>query len=83
MYDDNYSGPYLKKFAIPFWKGKISDWEAKSKQLWAIFDRFKKNMVEGDQLTDYDSNRQYHLLLEGILMDDLIKIKNELSLIHI
>ena len=42
MYDDNYSGPYLKKFAIPFWKGKISDWEAKSKQLWAIFDRFKK-----------------------------------------
>ena len=64
MHDDNYSGPYLKKFAIPFWKGKISDWEAKSKQLWAIFDRFKKNMVDGDQLTDYDSNRQYHLLLE-------------------
>ena len=77
MYDDNYSGPYLKKFAIPFWKGKISDWEAKSKQLWAIFDRFKKNLVDGDMMTDYDTNRQYHLLLEGILMDDLIKIKKE------
>ena len=77
MYDDNYSGPYLKKFAIPFWKGKICNWESKKEQIWTIFERFKKNMVDGDQLTDYDSNRQYHLLLEGILMDDLIKIKKE------
>ena len=77
MYDDNYSGPYLKKFAIPFWKGMISDWESKKVKIWEIFNKFEKNMVEGDQLTDYDSNRQYHFLLEAILMDDLIKIKKE------
>lgn len=34
-------------------------------------------MVEGDQLSDYDSNRQYHFLLEGILMDDLIRVKKD------
>ena len=77
MYDDNYSGPYLKKFAIPFWKGMISDWESKKVKIWEIFNKFEKNMVEGDQLTDYDSNRQYHFLLEAILMDDLIKVKKE------
>ena len=77
MYDDNYSGPYLKKFAIPFWKGKINDWESKNVKIWEIFNKFEKNMVEGDQLTDYDSNRQYHFLLEAILMDDLIKVKKE------
>jgi len=77
MYDDNYSGPYLKKFAIPFWKGKINDWESKNVKIWEIFNKFEKNMVEGDQLTDYESNRQYHFLLEAILMDDLIKVKKE------
>ena len=77
MYDDNYSGPYLKKFAIPFWKGKINDWESKKVKIWEIFNKFEKNMVEGDQLTDYESNRQYHFLLEAILMDDLIKVKKE------
>tara|TARA_B100000287_G_scaffold207208_2_gene195497 strand:- start:8987 stop:9535 length:549 start_codon:yes stop_codon:yes gene_type:complete len=77
MYDDDYSGPYLKKFAIPFWRGEINDWDSKKEQLWQIFDRFKKNFVEGDQLSDYDSNRQYHFLLEGILMDDLIRVKKD------
>ena len=77
MLSDDYSGPYLKKFAIPFFKGKISEWDTKRESILQILDRFKDNMVEGDQLTDYDSNRQYHLLLEGILMDDLIKIKKE------
>ncbi len=42
MYDDNYSGPYLKKFAIPFWKGMISDWESNKVKIWEIFNRFEK-----------------------------------------
>ena len=56
MLSDDYSGPYLKKFAIPFFKGKISDWDTKRESILQILDRFKDNMVEGDQLTDYNSN---------------------------
>ena len=67
MLSDDYSGPYLKKFAIPFFKGKISEWDTKRESILQILDRFKDNMVEGDQLTDYNSNRQYHFLLEGIM----------------
>ena len=80
MLSDDYSGPYLKKFAIPFFKGKISDWDTKRESILQILDRFKDNMVEGDQLTDYNSNRQYHFLLEGILMDDLIRVKNDFGI---
>ena len=80
MLSDDYSGPYIKKFAIPFFKGKISDWDTKRESILQILDRFKDNMVEGDQLTDYNSNRQYHFLLEGILMDDLIRVKNDFGI---
>ena len=48
MLSDDYSGPYLKKFAIPFFKGKISDWDTKRESILQILDRFKDNMVEGD-----------------------------------
>ena len=81
MLSEDYSGPYLKKFAIPFFKGKISDWDTKRESILQILDRFKDNMVEGDQLTDYNSNRQYHFLLEGILMDDLIRVKNDFGIV--
>ena len=72
MLTDDYSGPYLKKFAIPFSKGKISDWDTKREAILKIHDRHKDNMVEGEQMSDYGTNRQYHFLLEAILMDDLL-----------
>ena len=39
-----------------------------------------KEFCEGDQLSDYDGNHQYHFLLEGILMDDLIRVKKDLDM---
>tara|TARA_B100001250_G_scaffold59738_1_gene46572 strand:- start:4199 stop:4750 length:552 start_codon:yes stop_codon:yes gene_type:complete len=76
IYTDDYDGPYLKKFAIPFYHTKIENWDIKRLKLDEIFDAHKHHMTtDGDQLTDYDTNRQYHFLLEGILMDDLIRVK--------
>ena len=66
IYTEDYDGPYLKKFAIPFYHTKIEGWDAKKIKLDEIYDVNKHHMVESDQVTDYDTNRQYHFLLEGI-----------------
>ena len=64
IYTEDYDGPYLKKFAIPFYHTKIENWDIKRLKLDEIFDAHKHHMTtDGDQLTDYDTNRQYHFLL--------------------
>lgn len=80
IYTEDYDGPYLKKFAIPFYHTKIEGWDVKKIKIDEIYDANKHHMVYCDQITDYDTNRQYHFLLEGILMDDLIRVKKRFGI---
>ena len=81
-----YSGPYLKRFAIPFANYKIPDWDRKKGQLMEIYNEYSKDNLEeqqkhlkpyADQVTDYstdgESGRYCHLI-DPILREDFTHI---------
>lgn len=83
---DNYNGPYIKKFAIPFANYKIPDWGKKKKQLLDVYNEHSKERLESyqknhkfyaDNITDYSTDEncaRYCHLLDPILREDLTKI---------
>lgn len=72
---------FIKPWVIPFYKGKIAQWELKKQKLIEIYDRFSKPIMEcGDQLTDFDTaNSQYDMLIQNILLDDLRTATKEMG----
>jgi hypothetical protein len=66
---------YIKDWVIPFYHVKLSNWQDKKNTLIKIWDRCaKSNMVHHkghDQITDYDNDNTYHLLIDDLLHDDL------------
>mgnify|MGYP002641615821 CR=1 FL=1 len=77
----NLTDNYIKDWVIPFYQGKISQWELKSQKLIQIYDRFSKPVMEsGDQITDFDTNNsQYDMLIQNILLDDLRTATKEMG----
>tara|TARA_B100001094_G_scaffold282594_1_gene294775 strand:- start:552 stop:1121 length:570 start_codon:yes stop_codon:yes gene_type:complete len=76
---NDYSGPYLKKFAIPFANYKIPDWDKKKEQLMEIYDEYSKDNLKEhtDHVTDYSTNKdcaRYTDLIDPILREDFTHI---------
>jgi hypothetical protein len=81
-----YSGPYLKRFAIPFANYKIPDWDKKKGQLMEIYDEYSKDNLEeqqkhlkpyADHVTDYETqedSKSYCQLIDPILREDFTHI---------
>jgi len=85
---NGYSGPYLKKFAIPFANYKIPDWDKKKEQLMEIYDEYSKDKLNEqrkelestyDNITDYSTDKnceRYTHLIDPILREDFTNILN-------
>ena len=81
-----YSGPYLKRFAIPFANYKIPDWDRKKGQLMEIYNEYSKDNLEeqqkhlkhyADHVTDYstqEDSKSYCQLIDPILREDFTHI---------
>jgi len=81
-----YSGPYLKRFAIPFANYKIPDWDKKKGQLMEIYNEYSKDNLEeqqkhlkpyADHVTDYETqedSKSYCQLIDPILREDFTHI---------
>jgi hypothetical protein len=67
---------YIKEWIIPFYHVSLSNWELKKDALLKIWVNYSKNnMIHNaldDQSTDFESDNEYHNLVEDILYDDIM-----------
>tara|TARA_A100001035_G_scaffold262442_1_gene242195 strand:- start:50 stop:673 length:624 start_codon:yes stop_codon:yes gene_type:complete len=77
--DDDFSvntDHYIKDWVIPFYHVQLGDWDYKKDALLKIWEHnSRENMIQGrlhDQATDYDSNNEYHSLVENVLYKDIM-----------
>lgn len=66
---------YIKDWVIPFYHVRLNDWEQKKNALKKIWEQCAKpNMIgEGyEQISDFENNNNYHVLIENVLYQDMI-----------
>lgn len=73
---------YIESFTIPYWQLQVSNWKQKKRDLLNLYHSRSKHMLVGEQITDYNSNNNYHLVVQDILCDDLLVAKKALNLEH-
>lgn len=73
---------YIEKFTIPYFQLQVNDWERKKEDLLVLYHSRKQYMIGGEQITDYNSHNNYHLRVQDILEEDLLKAREGLNLKH-
>lgn len=73
---------YIEKFTIPYWQLQVDDWSNKKSKLLDLYHSRHRHMLYGEQITDYNSNNNYHLVVQDILEEDLLRARRALDLDH-
>ena len=64
---------FIKDWVVPFYHVKLDDWDRKKSHLLKIYKtRAEKNMIEDEQVSDFDQNNHYEGLILKTLYKDLI-----------